>query len=124
MKTFGNILWFLFGGFMSGISWAVWGALWCLTIFGIPYGVQCFKFARLSIWPFGSEIVYDGGAGSFLINVIWFFFGGFETAIINAVFGLLWCLTIVGIPFGLQFFKLAQLSLAPFGAQVVDKGEL
>lgn len=121
MKTIGNILWFLFGGLISGLSWVLWGALWCLTIIGIPYGVQCFKFATLSFWPFGREVEYDGGAMSCLINVLWFLFGGLEMAIINAVFGLLWCVTIVGIPFGMQFFKLAKLSLAPFGAAIVKK---
>ena len=121
MKTIGTILWFLVGGLISGLSWVLWGALWCLTIIGIPYGVQCFKFATLSFWPFGREVEYDGGAMSCLINVLWFFFGGLEMAIINAVFGLVWCVTIVGIPFGMQFFKLAKLSLAPFGAAIVKK---
>lgn len=119
MKTIGNILWFIFGGLISGLSWVFWGALWCITIIGIPYGVQCFKFATLSFWPFGREVRYQGGAVSCLVNVLWFFFGGLMMAIINAVFGLLWCVTIVGIPFGLQFFKIARLSLAPFGSQVV-----
>ena len=119
MKTLGNILWFLLGGFISGLSWVLWGALWCITIIGIPYGVQCFKFAQLSFWPFGREVVYQGGAVSFIVNVLWFLFGGFAMAVMNCLFGLLWCVTIVGVPFGLQFFKIAKLSLAPFGATVV-----
>lgn len=119
MKTIGNILWFFLGGLICGLSWALCGALWCLTIIGIPYGVQCFKFAGLSFWPFGRTVEYRGGAVSCLVNVIWFFFGGLELAILHAVFGLLWCVTIVGIPWGLQAFKLARLSLAPFGSQVV-----
>lgn len=119
MKTIGNILWFLFGGILSGLSWVIWGMLWCITIVGIPVGVQCFKLATLSFWPFGRTVQYQGGAVSFLVNVFWFLFGGLEMALINCVFGLIWCVTIVGIPFGMQFFKLAKLSLAPFGAVVV-----
>ena len=119
MRTIGNILWFCFGGIISGLSWWFWGLLWCCTIIGIPYGVQCFKFAALSFCPFGKEVRYRGGAISFLVNILWFFFGGLEMAAVNAAFGLLWCVTIVGIPFGKQFFKLAKLSLAPFGAEVV-----
>ena len=122
MKTIGNILWFLLGGFLSGLMWCMTGLLWCCTIIGIPYGIQCFKFSQLSFWPFGREIVYDVGAVRFIVNVLWFLFGGFAMAAVNCVFGLLWCVTIVGIPFGMQFFKIAKLSLAPFGAHVVKSG--
>lgn len=121
MKTLGNIIWFLFGGIISGLLWILWGALWCITIIGIPVGAQCFKLATLSFWPFGRTVSYEGGAVSFLVNVIWFFFGGIEMALINCIFGLIFCVTIIGIPFGLQFFKLAKLSLAPFGAVVVNE---
>lgn len=120
MKTLGNILWFLFGGMVSGLSWVLSGMMWCLTIIGIPYGVQLFKFAEMSFWPFGKEVEYHGGPASCLINGIWLIFGGIEMALINATFGLIWCATVVGIPFGLQFFKLAKLSLAPFGAAIVS----
>ena len=119
MKTLGNILWFLFSGIFSGMAWVVWGLLWCITIIGIPIGLQCFKLAGLSFWPFGRTVEYQGGAMSFIVNVFWFLFGGLEMAMVNAIFGLLWCVTIVGVPFGMQFFKLAKLSLAPFGAVVV-----
>ena len=121
MKTIGNILWFIFGGLISGLLWIITGFLWCITIIGIPVGVQCFKLATLSFWPFGRTVEYQSGAVSFIINVIWFFFGGIEMAVINFLIGLLWCVTVVGIPFGLQFFKLAKLSLAPFGAAVVHE---
>ena len=119
MRILGNILWFLFGGIFSGFMWWITGVLWCCTIVGIPIGVQCFKLACVSFWPFGKEIVYSGGAVSFLVNILWFFFGGMEMALMNLIIGALWCCTIVGVPFGLQFFKLAKLSLAPFGAQIV-----
>lgn len=119
MRTIGNILWFLFGGFFSGISWVLSGVLWCISIIGIPYGIQCFKFASLAFFPFGKEIEYGGGAASFLANVIWTIFFGIPMAFGNVVFGCLWCITLVGIPFGIQFFKLAKLSLAPFGSRVI-----
>ena len=118
MGTIGNILWFIFGGFFSGLSWLVSGALWCITIIGIPYGKQCFKFASLSFFPFGKEVQYGGGAVSMLANVIWVVFFGVWMALENLIFGLLWCITIIGIPFGKQFFKIAGLSLRPFGAYI------
>ncbi len=121
MRLIGNILWFIFGGFFSGLSWLLSGVLWCITVIGIPYGLQCFKFAKLSFFPFGKDIVYGGGGFSTLANIIWLIFFGIWMAIGNLGWGILWCITIVGIPFGKQFFKLAKLSLTPFGAQVVDK---
>lgn len=121
MRTIGNILWFLFGGLITGLMWWFFGVLWCISIVGIPVGVQCFKLASMSFWPFKKEVVYEGGAMSFIVNVIWFFIGGLELAATHLLFGALWCITIVGIPFGMQFFKLAKLSLAPFGAVVVRR---
>lgn len=118
MSFIGNVLWFLFGGFFSGLSWFFSGIIWCLTIIGIPYGKQCFKFAKLSFCPFGKDVEYGGGTISFIANVIWIIFFGLPMALENLLFGCLWCVTIVGIPFGLQFFKLAKLSLAPFGTKV------
>lgn len=120
MKLLGNILWFVFGGLGSGIGWIACGILSCLTIIGIPFGIQCFKFAILSFMPFGKDVVYGGGVVSFLVNVLWFI-PGCIMALYNFFIGTLWCITIIGIPFGLQFYKLAKLSLAPFGAKVVSK---
>ena len=118
MGCLGNILWFIFGGFISGLSWAVAGLLWCITVVGIPVGLQCFKFAALSFFPFGKEIRYGGGAGSLLLNLIWIIVSGLPLAIESAVLGCLLCITIVGIPFGLQHFKIAKLALMPFGTTV------
>lgn len=89
-----------------------------MTIVGIPYGKQCFKFARLSFAPFGKEIEYNGGVPSLIANIIWIIFFGIPMALENLLFGSIWCITILGIPFGLQFFKIAKLSLVPFGARV------
>lgn len=121
MSLLGNIIWFIFGGFVSGLSWLFSGIVWCITIIGIPYGLQCFKFASLSFFPFGKEVEYGGGAMSTLANIIWILFFGWWMALGNMIVGLLWCITIVGIPFGNQFFKIAKLSLTPFGATIKEK---
>ena len=92
--------------------------LWCLIIVGILVSLQCFNLVSLSMWPFGKEIVYGDGMFPLLVNVIWIVFFGLEIAVSNLIIGHLWCITIIGIPFGKQFFKLAQLSLLPFGAQI------
>ncbi|BBF44853.1 possible conserved integral membrane protein [Lachnospiraceae bacterium KM106-2] len=118
MGCLGNIIWFLFGGALSGLSWIGAGVLWCITIVGIPVGLQCFKLAGLSFWPFGKEVRYGGGTGSFLLNIVWILLTGWVLAVEHLVFGLILCITIVGIPFGLQHMKLAKLALMPFGATV------
>lgn len=101
-----------------GLGWTLVGLLWCITIVGIPVGMQCFKLARLAFFPFGKVIVYGGGAPSLLMNLLWLLFGGFALAISAALHGLLFCITIVGIPFGMQCFKFAKLALCPFGSSV------
>lgn len=118
MGCLGNALWFLLGGGLSGLSWFLTGCLWCITIIGIPVGTQCFKMAGLSIFPFGKEVRYGGGAGYFLLNVIWILVSGWLLAAEHCVCGVLLCITIIGIPFGLQHFKLAKLALMPFGTEV------
>ena len=117
MRTLANILWIFFGGLETAICWVVVGAVLCLTIIGIPLGMQCFKMAQLSLAPFGQEVAYGGGVPSALANIVWLIIG-IPMAIAYAIIGLTWCLTIVGIPVGLQSFKMAKLSLMPFGAQV------
>jgi uncharacterized membrane protein YccF (DUF307 family) len=118
MSLFGNILWFVLGGVIMGILWLISGVLWCVTIIGIPWGVQCFKFAKLTFCPFGKNIEYGGGAGSLLLNIIWLLISGLPMAVANAVIGCIFCVTIIGIPFGKQYFKIAKLALMPFGARV------
>lgn len=121
MKAKENDLWLYFGGLYSGIIWILTGTIWCITVIGIPIGIQCFKFSALCFRPFDKEVEYRGGAFAFIVNVIWFFFCGLEMALMNFLLGCIWCITIVGIPFGKQFFKIAKLSLAPIGAVVVEK---
>ncbi len=118
MSCLGNILWFLFGGVVLGLSWLIEGLLWCITIVGIPIGVQCFKFAKLAFFPFGKEVKYGGGPVSLLVNIIWIVVGAIPLAAEAAILGCVFCVTIIGIPFGLQCFKLAKLALMPFGARV------
>ena len=120
MSCLGNILWFIFGGCISGLSWLLAGCLWCISIIGIPYGLQCFKFASVSFFPFGKEIVYGGGTVSFLVNVIWILVSGIPLVLEHIVLGGILCITIIGIPFGMQQFKLAKLALMPFGAKIIS----
>jgi len=120
MSLLGNILWILFGGFIGGLAWAGIGLVLCLTIVGMPLGYQCLKIAGLIFWPFGKRVdLGNFGAGGLLLNLIWLLVVGWELAVFHVITGFLLCLTLVGIPFGLQHFKFAQLSLMPFGAQVL-----
>ena len=119
MRIILNLLWLIFGGLLSALGWIVTGCLWCITLVGIPVGMQCFKLASISLNPFGKEIVYENeGPVSLLLNILWIIFGGIEMAIGNAIIGAILCITIIGIPWGRQFFKIAKLSLMPFGAEV------
>lgn len=119
MSTFGNIIWFILGGFLGGLFWILAGILCCVTIIGIPLGLQCFKFAGLTMCPFGKEIIYGGGAGSLFLNILWLVFFGLGMAVYFFFIGILYCATIIGIPIGLYSFKMAKLSLMPFGTEVM-----
>lgn len=118
MGCLGNALWFIFGGLFLGLGWVLAGVLWCITVVGIPIGLQCFKFASLAFFPFGKEVRYGGGVGSLLLNILWILLSGIPLAMEAALIGCVFCITIVGVPFGLQCFKLAKLALMPFGASV------
>lgn len=121
MGCLGNLIWFLFGGFIMGISWALAGIICCATIVLIPVGLQCFKFAELAFFPFGKEVQYGGGAGKMILNIIWLIIFGLPLAIEAAAIGCVFCITIIGIPFGTQCFKIAKLALMPFGSTIVYK---
>nr|WP_317412278.1 YccF domain-containing protein [uncultured Solibaculum sp.] len=120
MGCLGNALWFLLGGIWQGLSWMLVGVVWCITIVGIPIGIQCFKLAGLAFFPFGKDVQFGGGVGSTLLNILWMIFGGLILAAESAILGCILCITIIGIPFGKQCFKLAKLALMPFGASVVS----
>ena len=119
MNLIFNIIWILLGGIWTALGWALAGIVFYITIVGIPLGRQAFKMAVLTLAPFGKEIVYGGGAPSLVANVVWVVLIGVWEAIAYVLSGLVLCITIVGIPFGLQLFKMAKLSLLPFGAEVV-----
>ena len=118
MNLIGNILWFLFGGFWIGMGWILAGCLWCISVIGIPIGVQCFKFAGLAFFPFGKNVTYGGGTLSLICNILWLLISGIPLAIEAVVIGCIFCITLIGIPFGLQCFKIAKLALFPFGAKI------
>lgn len=117
MNFLGNLLWILIVGVYSTLAWLFLGIFWCITIIGIPFGKQCFKLAKLCFLPFGKKVKSNFGKHP-IANIIWIIFGGLELAIVYLCVGLLCCITIIGIPFGKQCFKLAKLALMPFGASV------
>ena len=121
MKSIGNILWFVFGGFIIALIYYLVGLLMCITIIGIPFGVQLFKLGTYALWPFGHDLVYrpnEPGCLSSLMNLIWILLGWWEIALLHLAFGLLFCITIIGIPWGLKHFSLAIASVFPFGKEV------
>lgn len=120
MSCLGNIIWFIFGGLIGGLTWCLAGILWCITIIGIPIGLQCFKFASLSFAPFGKGVVYHTTGVNFIVNIIWLIVSGVPLALGHLASAVLLCITIVGIPFAAQSLKLARLALMPFGAQIVS----
>lgn len=122
MKFLGNILWFVLGGFLVSLYYFIVGLLFCITIIGIPFGLQLIKLAGFALWPFGHDIqpdTNDGGCLAIIMNVIWILVGGIEIAMLHLTFGVFLCLTIIGIPFGVQHFKMALLALIPFGKKIV-----
>ena len=124
MNTLGNIIWLLFGGLISALGYLLGGIILCLTIIGIPFGLQCFKLASFVLWPFGRMAVTTSSASGclpLLFNIIWILCGGLWLAIGHIAFGILLLLTVIGIPFAKQHFKLIEISLMPFGKAIVDK---
>ena len=120
MSCLGNILWIIFGGLINSIQWLFLGVIWCCTIIVITIGIQCFKMASLQLCPFGKEIItVNDGFGNLLLNILWLIFGGLELCLANLISAVLLCMTIVGIPFAVQCFKLAKLSLMPFGKEII-----
>lgn len=116
-----NIIWVVFGGLMIAIEYAISSIVMMITIIGIPFGMQTLKLAILALWPFGTYTYsesWPSGCLAGIMNVIWWFVGGFAIALTHLGWGLLFCITIVGIPFGIQHFKLMKLALLPFGKSV------
>jgi uncharacterized membrane protein YccF (DUF307 family) len=124
MNILGNFFWLIFGGIIIAIEYFIGSIFLMLTIVGIPFGIQTLKMASLSLWPFGRDtVVHTRASGCLyiLMNIIWLITGGIWIAITHAIFGLILCITIIGIPFGLQHFKLTAIALSPFGRDIVSK---
>ncbi len=123
MSILGNLVWLLFGGILIAIQYFIGSIILCITIIGIPFGIQTFKMASLALWPFGRDTrVSERASGCLYIfmNVIWLLTGGLWIALAHMVFGAILCITIIGIPFGLQHFKLTAAALSPFGRDIVS----
>ena len=121
MRILGNIIWFVFGGIIVAIEYVLASLLMMITIIGIPFGLQTLKLAEVALFPFGRKIVKSetsSGCLSLIMNIIWFFIGGMWIALTHLLFGLLFCITIIGIPFGKQHFKLMKLAFSPFGKTI------
>ena len=119
-----NLLWMLFGGIITAIGYLVASLGLMITIIGIPFGIQTLKLSLLALCPFGKEVhttPQAGGCLNIIMNILWLLFGGIETCVAHVLFGLFLCITIIGIPFGRQHFKLAAIALTPFGKQIVEK---
>lgn len=123
MNVLLNIVWLIFGGIVTAVEYFISSILMMITIVGIPFGLQTLKMATMALWPFGKKVVTTDSAGgclSVLMNIIWILIGGIWICLSHLAFGLLLCITIIGIPFGVQHFKLAGLALTPFGKTIVD----
>lgn len=123
MSTLGNILWFILGGLLMGILYFLSGLLMCVTIIGIPFGLQMFKIAGYVMLPFGRHMQSVKPSMSCLalvFNILWIVMGWWELALAHCIIGLVLCLTIIGIPFGMQHFKIAVGTLLPFGQEIVE----
>jgi len=123
MRILGNVLWLIFGGIIIAIEYFISSILLMVTIIGIPFGVQTLKLGILALWPFGKTTVQSqrsSGCLYMLFNIIWIFIGGIWIALSHLIFGVILYITIIGIPFGNQHFKLASLALTPFGRDIIN----
>ena len=121
MNVLLNIIWFVFGGLMIALEYLISSVAMMITIIGIPFGLQTLKLAKVALWPFGTKVIdgsWPSGCLAGIMNVIWWFVGGVPIALTHLAWGVIFCITIVGIPFGMQHFKLMKLALFPFGNNV------
>ncbi|MBO4263955.1 MAG: YccF domain-containing protein [Bacteroidales bacterium] len=122
MQLLGNLIWVVFGGALIALLYYLAGFLMCLSIIGIPFGLQLFKLGTFALWPFGHELVSrvsEPSGISIILNLLWILVGWWEIALLHAGCGIVFCLSIIGIPFGLQHFKLAIATIFPFGKEVL-----
>jgi uncharacterized membrane protein YccF (DUF307 family) len=121
MKFLGNIIWLVFGGLAIFLEYIVAGVAMCVTIIGIPFGLQSFKLGILALWPFGTKISYMDyapGCLSTIMNILWLIIAGIWIALTHLVFGILLGITIIGIPWAKQHFKMMSLAITPFGRRI------
>lgn len=121
MKFLGNIIWLIFGGLAIFLEYMVAGVAMCVTIIGIPFGLQSFKLGILALWPFGAKIShmdYAPGCLSTIMNILWLIIAGIWIALTHLLFGILLGITIIGIPWAKQHFKMMSLALTPFGRRI------
>ncbi len=125
MKTILNILWLLLSGLWMALAYIVFGLIACITIIGIPFGIASFRIANYALWPFGRTVVrrHDAGGWSAIGNVVWVLVAGLWLAIGHIFSGVLLCITIIGVPFGIANFKMIPVSLLPLGRQIVRIGQ-
>ncbi len=123
-----NLLWFVFGGWLSGLLWLLGGAILALTVVGLPWSFAAWRIASYSFWPFGREVVWAGeaegqdiGCLGVGLNVIWFIFAGWYIALSHLLIAFAEAVTIIGLPFAFKDLQLAQLAFAPVGQIVVEK---
>ena len=122
MRLLGNIIWLVFGGIIISLEYFIASIVLIITIIGIPFGIQTLKLAVFALWPFGRKVVdskSSSGCLSTIMNIIWILIGGIWIALSHLVFGIIFAITIIGIPFAKQHFKLAGLALTPFGKDIV-----
>ncbi|MEA3335719.1 MAG: YccF domain-containing protein [Chloroflexota bacterium] len=122
MSLFGNIIWLVFGGFIAGMGYIIGGIALCITIIGIPFGLQSIKLGMATFTPFGKEVVETGDTGSCLtfgFNIVWLLLFGWEIALAHLLSAIFLTLTIIGIPFAIQHIKLIPLALMPFSRDLV-----
>lgn len=117
MKIISNIIWFFLGGIWLFLAWCLFGLVLCLTIVGIPFAKQCFKIAVLSLMPYGKKVVLDYSKHP-VANLLWVVFFGWELGLIHLFAGIINCITVIGIPSGIQCFKIMKLAFFPFGAKI------
>lgn len=117
MSTLGNILWFILGGFLVSLMYIMSGLLMCVTIIGIPFGVQLMKIGVVALAPFGKDVTVKENAGCLSIgfSVLWILCGWWETALVHLTLAAVFAITIVGIPFAKAHWRLMKMSFMPFG---------
>jgi len=124
MKTLGNLVWLIMGGFIVFVEYLIAGVILCITIVGIPFGLQVFKLSKIALWPFDKNITTkksSAGCLATIMNLVWLLFGGIWIALTHLIFALLLAISVVGIPWAKQHYKLAQLAMTPFNLEVTNK---